>query len=109
MQAGRIARNGQRIRLQAFDLEVVASPEGVLQRLERGTYAAVLICVEVADNKGYALCSTIRKNSGLDRVRIVLKEPWPDFMASYGTSATGAPAASKRAERTSEQMGPSWP
>src|ERR1043166_4371899 len=24
------------------------------------------------------------------RVRFVLKEPWPDFMASYGTSATGA-------------------
>jgi peptide/nickel transport system substrate-binding protein len=24
------------------------------------------------------------------RVRIVLKEPWPDFMAFYGTSATGA-------------------
>jgi peptide/nickel transport system substrate-binding protein len=25
-----------------------------------------------------------------DRVRFVLREPWPDFMASYGTSATGA-------------------
>src|SRR5262245_24791366 len=25
-----------------------------------------------------------------NRVRFVLKEPWPDFMASYGTSATGA-------------------
>ena len=25
-----------------------------------------------------------------NRVRIVLKEPWPDFMAFYGTSATGA-------------------
>src|SRR5213594_2630240 len=24
------------------------------------------------------------------RVRFVLKEPWPDFMTSYGTSATGA-------------------
>jgi ABC-type transport system substrate-binding protein len=24
-----------------------------------------------------------------NRVRFVLKEPWPDFMASYGTSATG--------------------
>ncbi len=25
-----------------------------------------------------------------NHVRFVLKEPWPDFMASYGTSATGA-------------------
>jgi peptide/nickel transport system substrate-binding protein len=25
-----------------------------------------------------------------NRVRIVLKEPWPDFMSFYGTSATGA-------------------
>jgi peptide/nickel transport system substrate-binding protein len=25
-----------------------------------------------------------------NRVRIILKEPWPDFMAFYGTSATGA-------------------
>src|SRR5438105_1739278 len=25
-----------------------------------------------------------------NRVRIVLKEPWPDFLAFYGTSATGA-------------------
>jgi peptide/nickel transport system substrate-binding protein len=27
---------------------------------------------------------------GPNRVRFVLKEPWPDFMAFYGTSATGA-------------------
>jgi peptide/nickel transport system substrate-binding protein len=25
-----------------------------------------------------------------NRVRIILKEPWPDFMSFYGTSATGA-------------------
>jgi peptide/nickel transport system substrate-binding protein len=25
-----------------------------------------------------------------NRIRFILKEPWPDFMASYGTSATGA-------------------
>jgi peptide/nickel transport system substrate-binding protein len=24
------------------------------------------------------------------RVRIVLKEPWPDFMTFYGTTASGA-------------------
>jgi CheY-like chemotaxis protein len=56
----------------AFDLEVVASPEGVLQRLEGGAYAAVLICVEVAENKGYALCSGIRKNPAFDDVKLVL-------------------------------------
>ena len=27
---------------------------------------------------------------GPDRVRFQLKEPWPDFMAFYGTSASGA-------------------
>jgi len=56
----------------AFDLEVVGSPEGVIPRLESGAFAAVFICVEVADNKGYALCSTIRKNAKLDGVKIVL-------------------------------------
>lgn len=56
----------------AFDLEVASSPEGVPARLERGGYAAVLICVEVSDNKGYALCSTLRKHSALDRVKIAL-------------------------------------
>jgi chromosome segregation ATPase len=56
----------------AFDLEVVGSPEGVLARLETGAFAAVFISVEVADNKGYALCSSIRKNAGLDSVKIAL-------------------------------------
>jgi DNA-binding response OmpR family regulator/chromosome segregation ATPase len=56
----------------AFELEVVASPEGVLQRLETGAFAAVLICVEVSDNKGYALCSAIRKHPGLEGVKIAL-------------------------------------
>jgi chromosome segregation ATPase len=56
----------------AFDLEVSASPEGILQRLDSGAYAAVLICVEVADNKGYSLCSSIRKNAKLDGVKVAL-------------------------------------
>ncbi|MBI1753765.1 MAG: response regulator [Acidobacteria bacterium] len=56
----------------AFDLEVASSPEGVLSRLESGDFAAIFICVEVADNKGYALCSSIRKNAKLDAVKIVL-------------------------------------
>ncbi len=56
----------------AFDLEVMASPDGVISRLESGDFAAVFICVEVADNKGYALCSAIRKHASLDGLKIVL-------------------------------------
>ena len=56
----------------AFDLEVAGSTEGVVSRLESGAFAAVFICVEVADNKGYTLCSTIRKNAKLDGVKIAL-------------------------------------
>jgi len=56
----------------AFDLEVAGSPDGVVARLESGAFAAVFICVEVADNKGYALCSTIRKSARLDEVKIIL-------------------------------------
>lgn len=56
----------------AFDLEVANSPDSVVARLERGGYAAVLISVEVADNKGYALCSTLRKQPGLDDLKIAL-------------------------------------
>jgi DNA repair exonuclease SbcCD ATPase subunit len=56
----------------AFDLEVSASPDGVIPRLEHGGYAAVLICVEVAENKGYALCSTIRKNPKLTALKVAL-------------------------------------
>ena len=56
----------------AFDLEVAKSPEGVATFLEMGDFAAVLICVEVADNKGYALCSTIRKQPALSGIKIAL-------------------------------------
>jgi len=56
----------------AFDLEVTGTTDGVIQRLESGAFAAVFICVEVADHKGYALCSTIRKNAQLDGVKIAL-------------------------------------
>ena len=56
----------------AFDLELAGSPEGVPARLESGAFAAVFICVEVSDNKGYALCSSIRKNPKLDGVKIIL-------------------------------------
>lgn len=56
----------------AFDLEVSASPDGVVPRLEHGGYAAVLICVEVSENKGYALCSTIRKSPKLASLKVAL-------------------------------------
>jgi chromosome segregation ATPase len=56
----------------AFDLEVLASPEGAIARLETGAFAAAFICVEVGENKGYALCSNIRKNPHLDGVKIAL-------------------------------------
>ncbi len=56
----------------AFDLEAMAAPDGVISKLESGAFSAVFICVEVADNKGYALCSNIRKNPNLDGVKIVL-------------------------------------
>jgi peptide/nickel transport system substrate-binding protein len=40
-----------------------------------------------------------------NRVRFVLKEPWPDFLASYGTSATGAAwiVPKKYVERVGEE------
>ncbi|HJV37743.1 MAG TPA: response regulator [Geothrix sp.] len=56
----------------AFDLEVASSPDGVVERLERGGFAAALICVEVADNKGYALCSTLRRQPALAALKIAL-------------------------------------
>lgn len=56
----------------AFDLEVASSPDGVAERLAQGGYAAVLICVEVADNKGYALCSTLRRQPALGELKIAL-------------------------------------
>ncbi len=56
----------------AFDLEICPAPDGVLGRLEQGAYAAVLICVEVAENKGYALCSAIRKSARLADLKVAL-------------------------------------
>jgi len=56
----------------AFDVEFLYASEGVLPRLESGEFAAVLICVEVSENKGYALCSTIRKNPKLTDLKIAL-------------------------------------
>jgi DNA-binding response OmpR family regulator/predicted nucleic acid-binding Zn-ribbon protein len=56
----------------AYDLEVTPAPDSVLARLDTGAYAAVLVCVEVAENKGYALCSTIRRQKNLESVKVIL-------------------------------------
>ncbi len=56
----------------AFDVDFAGGTDGVAQRLEAGDHAAVLICVEVSDNKGYALCSAIRKNPALAGVKVAL-------------------------------------
>lgn len=56
----------------AFDVDVSMAPDGALPKLEGGGYAAALICVEVAENKGYALCSAIRKNPRTAGLKIAL-------------------------------------
>lgn len=56
----------------AFDVDVATVPDGALPKLENGQYAAALICVEVADNKGYALCSAIRKNPKTAALKVAL-------------------------------------
>lgn len=56
----------------AFEVDVLYGTDGVIQRLESGDCAAVLLCVEVAENKGYALCSSIRKMPALAGVKIAL-------------------------------------
>jgi CheY-like chemotaxis protein len=56
----------------AFDVDFASSPEQASARLESGAFAAVLICVEVSENKGYSLCSSIRKNPNHAPVKIAL-------------------------------------
>jgi chromosome segregation ATPase len=56
----------------AFDVEVAATPEAALARLVSGDFATVLVSAEVADNKGYSLCTAIRKNPALDGVKLAL-------------------------------------
>jgi CheY-like chemotaxis protein len=55
-----------------FEAEILTSTEGALSRLESGQYAAVLLCVEVAENKGYALCSAIRRSTLLKDLKVAL-------------------------------------
>jgi chromosome segregation ATPase len=56
----------------AFDIDYLNSTEAVVSRLEGGDYAAALLCVEVSENKGYALCSAIRKNPKLADMKVIL-------------------------------------
>ncbi|MBK8726903.1 MAG: response regulator [Holophagaceae bacterium] len=56
----------------AFDIDVLSSPESAIAKLEGGGYAAVLISVEVAENKGYALCSAVRKSPKLGDLKVAL-------------------------------------
>lgn len=56
----------------AFDVDVLSAPDAAIPKLESGGYAAVLICVEVADNKGYALCSAVRKSPKLADMKVAL-------------------------------------
>lgn len=56
----------------SFEFECVQTADGVLERLGTGAYAAVLISVEVNENKGYALCSAIRKAPGLEGLKVLL-------------------------------------
>lgn len=56
----------------SFDVDFLAGTDGVVQQLDSGKYAAVLICVEVSDNKGYALCSAIRKHPSHQNMKVGL-------------------------------------
>lgn len=56
----------------AFEIDQLSSPEGVTAKVEAGGYAAVLISVEISDNKGYALCSGLRRIPALADLKIIL-------------------------------------
>lgn len=56
----------------AFDVDFRDGTEGTLAHLEGGDYAAVLLCVEASENKGYSLCSAIRRSPVLADLKVVL-------------------------------------
>jgi chromosome segregation ATPase len=56
----------------AFEVEVATAPDTVIQRLESGAFACTLISVEIADNRGYALCASIRRSGKLAGVKVAL-------------------------------------
>ena len=56
----------------AFEVDFRDGTEGSLTRLESGTTARVLLCVETSENKGYALCSAIRRTPVHGDLKIAL-------------------------------------
>jgi CheY-like chemotaxis protein len=56
----------------AFDVDFREGTEGSLAHLESGSYAAVLLCVEASENKGYSLCSAIRRSPVLADLKVAL-------------------------------------
>jgi DNA repair exonuclease SbcCD ATPase subunit len=56
----------------SFDVDFRDGTEGTLAHLEGGDYAAVLLCVEASENKGYSLCSAIRRSPALADLKVVL-------------------------------------
>jgi CheY-like chemotaxis protein len=56
----------------AFDVDFREATEGSLAHLEAGEYAAVLVCVETSENKGYSLCSAIRRSPFLGELKVAL-------------------------------------
>ena len=56
----------------AFDVDFRHGTEGSLSHLESGEFAAVLLCVEASENKGYSLCSAIRRSPALADLKVAL-------------------------------------
>ena len=56
----------------AFDVDFRDGTEGSLSHLESGDFAAVLLCVEASENKGYSLCSAIRRSPLLAELKVAL-------------------------------------
>jgi CheY-like chemotaxis protein/chromosome segregation ATPase len=56
----------------AFEVDFLYATDGALTRLEGDDYGAVLLCVETSENKGYALCSAIRRAPIFADVKIAL-------------------------------------
>ena len=55
-----------------FEVDFMTTTEGALARLENGHYAAVLLCVEVSENKGYSLCSALRRTPATQHLKVAL-------------------------------------
>ena len=56
----------------AFDTEFLESTDQALPLLEDGSFAAVLVCAEASENKGYSLCSSVRRSPALAGVKVAL-------------------------------------